>query len=140
MELKLASDFVKQHKQRQSSKQAGQRALLPPKAGDGGQANAADGTGRFLPLLHRHVCMFGLFLVAATMIAYQPMWHAGFIWDDDLLVTANPLIKSPHGWYRFWFTTKTPDYFPVMSSFFWVEWRLWGMNPIGYHVVNVLLP
>jgi len=67
------------------------------------------------------------------------MWHAGFIWDDDLLLTANSLIKSPHGWYQFWFTTKTPDYFPVMSSFFWVEWRLWGMNAVGYHVVNVLL-
>ena len=73
------------------------------------------------------------------MIAYQPMWHAGFIWDDDVLLTANPLIKAHDGWYHFWFTTKTPDYFPVMSSCFWVEWRLWGMNAVGYHVVNVLL-
>lgn len=73
------------------------------------------------------------------MIAYLPMWHAGFIWDDDLLCTDNQLIKSPHGWYLLWFTTRTPDYFPVMSSFFWVEWRLWGMNAAGYHIVNVLL-
>ena len=73
------------------------------------------------------------------MIAYLPMWHAGFIWDDDLLCTDNQLIKSPHGWYLLWITKKTPDYFPVMSSFFWVEWRLWGMNAAGYHVVNVLL-
>jgi Flp pilus assembly protein TadD len=82
---------------------------------------------------------FALFVIAATVLAYQPMWHAGFIWDDDVLCTANPLIKSPHGWYQFWFTNKTPDYFPVMSSVFWVEWRLWGMNAVGYHMVNVLL-
>jgi tetratricopeptide (TPR) repeat protein len=139
MELKLASGIVKRQKTRQSHKQAERRALLSPKVGDGGQVNAADGTERFLPFLRRYKWIFGLFLMAATMIAYQPMWHAGFIWDDNLLLTANPLIKSPHGWHQFWFTTKTPDYFPVMSSCFWVEWRLWGMNAAGYHVVNVLL-
>ena len=82
---------------------------------------------------------FALFVIVATVIAYQPMWFAGFIWDDDVLCTANPLIKDPHGWYHFWFTTKTPDYFPVMSSVFWVEWRLWEMHAVGYHMVNVLL-
>jgi len=24
----------------------------------------------------------GLLLVAAVFLAYQPVWHAGFIWDD----------------------------------------------------------
>jgi tetratricopeptide (TPR) repeat protein len=139
MELKLASEFVKQQKKRQSNTQAGRRALLSPMAGDGGRANAAGGVEFFPALLCRHQWVFGLFLMAATMIAYLPMWHAGFLWDDDVLLTANPLIKSPHGWYQFWFTTKTPDYFPIMSSAFWLEWRLWEMNPTGYHVVNVLL-
>src|ERR1700683_261290 len=78
--------------------------------------------------------LFGLFLVAATLIAYLPVWRAGFIWDDDILLTANPLIKDPQGWWRFWVTTRTPDYFPVFSSAFWLEWRLWGMNATGYHV------
>jgi len=82
---------------------------------------------------------FGVFIIIATLLAYVPMWHAGFIWDDDVLCTGNPLIKDPYGWFHFWVTKKTPDYFPVMSSFFWVEWRLWGMNAVGYHIVNVLL-
>ena len=122
---------MKRQKRRQSNKQAGQAALLSPKAGDGIERIPAR------PRCQEWV--LGLFLMAATMIAYLPMWHAGFIWDDDVLLTANPLIKSPHGWYQLWFTTKTPDYFPVMSSSFWVEWRLWGMNAVGYHIVNVLL-
>ena len=83
--------------------------------------------------------LFGLFLMAATLIAYLPIWHAGFIWDDDILLTVNPLIRVPHGWYRFWCTTTTPDYFPVTSTSFWLEWRLWGTNATGYHVTNVLL-
>ena len=83
--------------------------------------------------------LFGLFLIAATLIAYLPVWHASFIWDDDVLLTASPLIKDPHGWYRFWCTTTTPDYCPVTSTSFWLEWRLWGTNATGYHVTNVLL-
>jgi protein O-mannosyl-transferase len=83
--------------------------------------------------------LFCSFLIAATLIAYLPVWHAGFIWDDDILLTANPLVKDPHGWYRFWCTTTTPDYFPMTATSFWLEWRLWGANATGYHVTNVLL-
>ena len=84
-------------------------------------------------------CCFGWFLVAATLIAYLPVWHAGFLWDDDILLTGNPLIHQADGWYRFWLTKETPDYFPLTSTSFWLEWRLWGMNATGYHVTNVLL-
>jgi tetratricopeptide (TPR) repeat protein len=83
--------------------------------------------------------VFGLLLVAVTLIAYLPLWHAGFIWDDDAFVTDNPIIKKPDGLYRVWFTAATPDYYPLTFSMLWVEWRLWGNNPLGYHLVNVLL-
>lgn len=78
-------------------------------------------------------------LVVAVFLVYQPVWHGGFIWDDDSFLTNNPLIKAPDGLYRFWFTAKPPDYFPLTSSMLWVEWRLWGLNASGYHLVNILL-
>jgi tetratricopeptide (TPR) repeat protein len=83
--------------------------------------------------------LFGVLLVAATFAAYQPMWHAGFIWDDDTFLLRNPLIKAADGLCRFWCTTEAPDYFPMTSTTLWLEWRLWGPNPLGYHLVNVLL-
>ena len=78
-------------------------------------------------------------LVALTAAAYGPAFTAGFVWDDDIFLTANPLIHASDGLYRFWFTTEPPDYFPLTSSMLWVEWRLWGMRAAGYHTVNVLL-
>src|ERR1035441_8687073 len=81
----------------------------------------------------------GLLLVAATILAYKPVWNAGFIWDDDTFLVNNPLIKQRGGLYQFWFTTAAPDYFPLTSTTLWLEWRLWGPHPLGYHLVNVLL-
>jgi protein O-mannosyl-transferase len=78
-------------------------------------------------------------LVAATVVAYLPVWRAGFIWDDDTFLWRNPLIQSPGGLFRLWFSTAAPDYFPLTSTTLWLEWRLWGASPLGYHLVNVLL-
>ncbi len=83
--------------------------------------------------------LLGLVLVIVTFAAYQPVWHAGFIWDDDGLITDNRMIQADDGLYRIWFTTEASDYYPFTSSFWWLQWRLWGENAVGYHAVNVLL-
>jgi hypothetical protein len=36
----------------------------------------------------------GLLLVVAVDFAYQPVWHAGFIWDDNAHVTKPGLRSS----------------------------------------------
>ena len=82
----------------------------------------------------------GLLLVAATILAYQPAWHAGFIWDDDDYVTNNPLLTAPDGLKRIWFSLDSPSqYFPLVYTTFRLERALWGLNPSGYHWVNILL-
>jgi protein O-mannosyl-transferase len=80
------------------------------------------------------------FIVVATFIAYAPAWHAGFIWDDDLYLTQNPLLIAPDGLRRIWFSLDSPSqYFPLTYTTFYIERLLWGFNSTGYHLVNILL-
>ena len=78
-------------------------------------------------------------LLALTGLAYLPVLDAGFIWDDDNFLYDNALIHDANGLYRFWFTAQAPDYFPLVSTSLWIEWRLWGLHAAGYHAVNVVL-
>jgi protein O-mannosyl-transferase len=79
------------------------------------------------------------FIVIATSIAYVPSYHGGFLLDDEGMITQNPLIIGPHGLGRLWFTTEPQDYWPLTYTTFWLEWRIWGNNPTGYHIVNLTL-
>jgi protein O-mannosyl-transferase len=79
-------------------------------------------------------------MVAATLAAYVPALRGGFIWDDDFHVTQNRNLDDLDGLRRIWLTTTaTPQYYPLTHTTFWIEHHLWGVNPLGYHVVNVLL-
>ena len=79
-------------------------------------------------------------LILAVAIAYQQVWHAGYIWDDDSYVTKNATLRDLHGLWRIWFElAATPQYYPLVHTSFWIEHHLWGLDPLGYHVVNLVL-
>jgi protein O-mannosyl-transferase len=79
-------------------------------------------------------------IVAGCFTAYIPAIESGYIWDDDKYVTANPLLSAPDGLYRIWFSTDSPSqYFPLTYTTFRAEYQLWGLNPAGYHAVNVVI-
>jgi len=107
---------------------------------NGEKAPESRGLVEFPPSSRRHAWLFGLFLVAVTLIAYGPAWRAGFIWDDDAYLTQNPLLTVPDGLRRIWFSLDSPSqYFPLTYTTFYMERGLWGLNPTGYHWVNLLL-
>ena len=79
----------------------------------------------------------GLLLLA--FVSYLPALQGGFIWDDDDYVSENPLLRDADGLRRIWTTTESPQYYPLVFTSFWVEHHLWGLEPAGYHAVNVAL-
>src|SRR6476620_5931423 len=83
---------------------------------------------------------FAVALAAVTIFAYRPVWHGGFLWDDDAYIINNELLTAPHGWQRIWFSLDSPSqYFPLTYTTFRIEHALWGLNTTGYHWINLLL-
>ncbi len=82
----------------------------------------------------------GVLLAAATVVAYLPATAGGFVWDDGDYVAENEALRSAAGLWRIWFDLEaTPQYYPLVYTTYWLEYRAWGLDPRGYHVVNVLL-
>jgi len=94
---------------------------------------------RAMPGLDKKQWWFAIALAGLTVLVYLPAMQAGFVWDDNILLTDNPVIHSADGWWRVWLPGAMMDYYPVTWMTFWLEWRLWGTNATGYHVTNILL-
>lgn len=83
-----------------------------------------------------------LVIILATLVAYEPLCHNGFVdYDDNIYITQNPNIKSgitkqtlvwaftqPHAsnWHPLTWLSHTLDY------------KLFGPEPFGHHLVNLL--
>jgi len=81
----------------------------------------------------------GAVIFALTLIVYLPALTGGFLWNDSDYVTRGDL-QSLDGLRRIWTVFgATEQYYPLLHSFFWVQHRLWGDHPLGYHVVTLLL-
>lgn len=80
----------------------------------------------------------GLALFILTFLVFFPALSGGFIWDDDMHLTEHPCIVGPLGFADIW-TSEQARICPLVTSTFWLEYRLWGMNPMPYHLVNILM-
>jgi tetratricopeptide (TPR) repeat protein len=84
-------------------------------------------------------------LAICVFTVYLPSLKNGFVWDDTSLIEQNPMIRDfenlpeiltsedtlPH--------TSTGFYRPVPYMSYMIDYRLWGLNPSGFHLTNVLL-
>ena len=81
-----------------------------------------------------------LFLLA--IIVYFPAFQGGFVWDDWIFVT-EPLVRRVEGIISIWLSPSAirdeDHYWPVVYTSFWIEHKLWGFHPAGYHAVNIIL-
>ncbi len=70
----------------------------------------------------------------------MPALRGGYVWDDDDYVTRNRTLQDAEGLRRIWLELGAiPQYYPLVHTSFWLEHRLWGLRPLGYHLTNVLL-
>ncbi len=90
--------------------------------------------------IHAGIATSAALLVVMTLLAYLPALRDGFIWDDVGYVTANPTLRSLTGLWQIWFEPSAEwQYYPLTFTTFWIEYHLWGLDPLGYHLVNIIL-
>ena len=78
-----------------------------------------------------------------VVVSYLPaMLWGGFVWDDNTYVKVDP-VRDVSGLWQIWFSpsalAEEGHYWPITYTTFWVEHKLWGFAPAGYHIVNVLI-
>ncbi len=83
----------------------------------------------------------GAIIVMAALWVYSPTYHGDWLWDDDALLTTNPVVQSGtlQGLAKLWIDPAGADYFPLSYSALWAQWMVFGLNPTGYHAVTILL-
>ena len=93
------------------------------------------------PDAHSALAVAALCLLVA--VSYFPALAGGFVWDDVTLPKSTPL-HTWSGLAQIWFTPRglirhESHYWPLLYTLFWLEHKLWGLAPFGYHLVNLLL-
>ncbi len=83
-------------------------------------------------------------LVASAGLVYLPTLRYDFVWDDQMLITENRNLRTtnPTALFgqAFWPDSRSEGYYrPFVALTYWVERRVWGSNPLGFHLTNVLL-
>jgi len=83
-----------------------------------------------------------LVVAALAIVVFLPALRAGFVtWDDNRNFLDNPAYRGL-GWTQLrwmWTTTHMGHYVPLTWMTLGLDYVLWGMNPFGYHLQNVVL-
>ncbi|MEW6201395.1 MAG: glycosyltransferase family 39 protein, partial [bacterium] len=66
-----------------------------------------------------------------------------FLWDDLMLVRDNPYIKHPAHLHHlvqksYYSVFRELTYRPVCTLTYFVDFALWGLNPRGFHITNIV--
>jgi protein O-mannosyl-transferase len=89
--------------------------------------------------IQRHWAWAAL-LMSLVLVAYLPSLAGGFIWDDDVYLVNNLLIRDWAGLKTIWTDLDSvPQWYPMVFTTFALEYPLFGTSPGGYRLVNVLL-
>ena len=81
------------------------------------------------------------FLIAfITFAIYLPALRNGFVnWDDDLYIYENQKIQTIDVIFFKWIFTAVVAalWHPLTLFSYAVDYAIWGLNPLGYHLTNI---
>lgn len=83
-----------------------------------------------------------IFLILLGFCTYSISLSHGFLWDDEILILQNPLIRS-FSWvgniFASGFWSGEGDYYRPLAIFtYLLDHTINGLNPFGYHLSNLI--
>jgi len=82
----------------------------------------------------------GLLVGLLATAVFIPAFSAAFLWDDSIISEFHNQVSGFSDiWLNPSYIESEGHYWPLVYTTFWIEHLIWGLNPVGYHVVNVLL-
>src|SRR5437667_5927387 len=80
-------------------------------------------------------------IALVTVAAFLPTMQNQFVnWDDHENLLDNPHYRGlGRAHLRWMWTTHMGHWIPLTWMTFGLDYLLWGMNPVGYHLTNLLL-
>ena len=87
------------------------------------------------------VALFGGFFLISFLIYGSALNNDFVLWDDHYLIVGNPIVKEISLWsLKEAFKTFDPElYIPATLMSYQIDHLLWGMNPFGFHLTNLVL-
>jgi len=98
------------------------------------------------PTNKKSILFSAALIIILGFVVYGNSLNGRFIWDDELLIENNVLIKSFSNISRvfahdIWADTgkEGNTYRPLQMVTYMIDYSLWKLNPKGYHLTNILL-
>ena len=90
----------------------------------------------------RRAALAAVALGVLAAVIYLPAVTGEFLWDDAVFTEAAP-VREASGLASIWFSPAAMEneghYWPLVHTTFWLEHKLWGFNPVPFHLTNILL-
>ena len=88
-----------------------------------------------------------IIISALTFMAYGNSLNNDFVWDDKVYILESEPVKS---WGSFVDVFKGPSEYasqgetvdlsrPLMALSLFIDYAIWGKNPFGFHLSNIVL-
>lgn len=86
------------------------------------------------------------FVIAISISVYFSALFHGFVWDDNEFIINNPFTHDwknlatlfTHSYLKLsWHETDVSR--PIMLVSLFADYAIWGLNPFGYHLTNLIL-
>ena len=97
------------------------------------------GTGSKTNISRTGNSLWLVIILLLTFIVYLPVLKNGFVnWDDDQYILENTLIRTID-LQQLFSQFFMGNYHPLTMFILAIEYKIFGLSPVGYHTVNLLL-